>query len=995
MLVSGHMKANHRKPSPFPGLALFLGLLLLACQHQDARTDAGWQKEEDAAEGQDDGYAATDDITNADERDDGGENSDGDMNVGDHPSSCPGLLDEIDSSTFLLHLGTTNVYQRFFSSGMVQLRYLPHGETTWRPSWSVVAEPASVDISISFSQDCQQVELSSDALRIIATTDGAVRAEQLLDGGKWTNIFSATKPAQFHEDGQVDISLKAPEDEYVYGLGEKTGPLNRRGQHLVFRNTDALAGGGNYTPDTDPIYQSIPFFIGLRSGQAHGVFLDNTYRLVMDLARDSADEYRFSADGGDMDLYLLAGPDMAQVLDRYTLLTGRMPMPPRWTIGYHQCRWSYWPDDRVRQIAHEFRNRSIPADGLWLDIDYMDGFRSFTWDPQGFSDPASLMVDLAAQGFKTTVIIDPGLKLDPDWDVYQQGLDGNYLLHNSDGSVFVGEVWPGEAVFPDFSSPTTRQWWAGLIPRLISAGVRGVWIDMNEPASFRAEDAYTVPDDVLVQGDGVPSTMEEVHNVYALLMAKATRMGMEQAAPQRRPFVLTRAGFAGIQRYAAVWTGDSPSNWSMLEANLPLVLSLGLSGVSFCGSDVGGFSGNATPELFARWMELGSISPFFRGHVQTGVPDQEPWAFGIEVEDISRSAINLRYRLFPYIYSLFYQSAQTGGPILAPLVFYFQHDPATWDFAKQAMLGPWLIAAPVLRQGENDQTIYLPEGSWYELHSGRRYQGPSNINRQVSLAALPLFVRSGAILPMAPLMQWSDEEPINRLELWLYPDQKESTFSLYEDDGESTAYLDGDYCLTEYRLQRTVNGASLVVQRRGNYSPPARQLLIRVRPATGPAATVSVDGVSLSERSGMDDLENTGQGWWLDENDGVLWILFEDRGNFMLDLTYATDEQPSPTVCMPFSLTVPDGTPSQDSIYIALSSNGWQQQFFGPVGQSGRVEACVEVPRGEWFEYKYTRGDWSTVEKWNGCVEASNRYALGVARPTKNDTVETWADWCQ
>ena len=964
----------------FQLVALLAGLLPTACRHPlVSGTDAGRQDGE-GGEGGDGGM----------------EDSDGDWKPVDDAASCPGLVDIVDAGTLLLHLGAVDVYQRFFSPGIVQLRYRPAGSPPpRRPSWAVVAEPGDEDVSIVFSEDCRQVEVSSDTLQVVASADGAVRAWQRLDDGELENIFTASGPVQFPDAGGVVLSVVGPEGEHVYGLGEKTGPLDRRGRHLVFRNTDPLAGGGDYTPDSDPLYQSIPFFIGLRRGQAHGVFLDNSHRLVIDLARDVAGEYRLEADGGDMNLFLLAGPEMAQVLERYTWLTGRMPLPPRWTLGYHQCRWSYWPDDRVRQVAEEFRSRAIPADGLWLDIDYMDGFRSFTWDPAGFSDPAGLLADLASRGFKTTVIIDPGLKHDPDWDVYQQGIAGDHLLHSPDGSVFVGEVWPGEAVFPDFSSPAARDWWAGLVPRLIRTGVRGLWIDMNEPASFRAVDGYTVPDEVLARGEGEATTMAEVHNVYALLMAKATRQGMEQAAPDRRPFILTRAGFAGIQRYAAVWTGDTPSSWPMLRTSLSLVLSLGLSGVAFCGSDVGGFSGGATPELFARWLELGSLSPFFRGHVQTGAPDQEPWAFGVEVEDISRSTIGLRYRLLPYLYSLFQRSAQTGEPVLAPLLFHYQHDSATWEIEDQAMLGPWLLVAPIMEQGAQSRTLYLPAGRWYELHSGRLYQGPATITRRVSLAALPVFVRSGAILPLAPLLQWSDQAPLDRLELWLYPDRQESLFYLYEDDGDSTAYRSGEFCLSEYRLLRTASGASLVARRRGNYHPPTRPLVIRVRPLARPPVAVSVDAVALAERSSREDLESVGRGWWLDENDGSLWVIFEDRAEFTLELTYEGDESPSPTVCMPFSVTVPAATPAQEGIYLALSTNGWQQRFLGPVGQGGRVEGCLEVPRGEWFEYKYTRGDWSTVEKWTGCLEASNRYALGVALPVKNDTVETWADWCQ
>ena len=716
------------------------------------------------------------------------------------------------------------------------------------------------------------------------------------------------------------------------------------------------------------------------------------------MGADDPDLYRITASGGRLDQYVIAGPDMSEVLRRYTRLTGRMAMPPRWTLGYHQCRWSYFPDTRVLEVANEFRKRKIPADGIWLDIDYMDGYRSWTWDPKRFPDPEGMIAQLDDIHFKTTVIIDPGIKEDPGWDVYDGGLAGDHFLKGDDGKPFVGFVWPGPAVFPDFSAAKTRAWWGSLVPRALDRGVRGLWIDMNEPASFLPDDGFTVPDYVAADGDGSPTTMAEVHNVYALNMARATYEGMLAAEPDRRPFVLTRSGFAGEQRYTALWTGDVPSDWTMLKGTLPMLMNIGLSGVAFTGSDVGGFSGGTTPEMFARWMQVGAISPFFRGHVQTGAQDQEPWAFGVEVEDISRRAITERYVLLPYLYSLFRQAHENGAPILRPLVYEFQGDPTVRIIADQAMLGPWLLYAPVMAEGVGKRSIYLPAGTWYERYSGREYPGPATIEPVLPLGALPTYVREGAILPGSQVMHWSDQEPVNPLTLELFPADHETRFTVYEDDGETLGYRDGAYSKVTYTLMRTEGGARLTAgPREGSYALPGpfRYLLIRVRRVDGPPTVVMLDGEAQDPVADLDAIMNNAKGWWFDEADRALWVNMVDRDDFVLDMAYPTDGTPAESVYRNFVVDVPDGTPKDTPIHIVGSWSGWSvQQPIEWSPSEDRAYGLVELPRGEWVHYKYTRGDWDSVEKWNDCIEADNRYTQGVVRPDKHDEVEAWADQC-
>jgi alpha-glucosidase len=909
--------------------------------------------------------------------------------AGDVSAEADGRSITVQGEKVTLHVGVLD-------AGIIRLRYQEPGSAlSTRPSYAVVAQSAAPPAP-RFGSTADTVLICTDELLVevnrktcalrVTQADGAVIVEDPAEG------------AYLHLEatGERGLRRKAEGDEHFYGFGEKTGALDRRGRSLTFWNTDAYQSAfGGYPPDADPLYQSIPFFVGLRGHTAYGLFLDSTFRLSVDVAKQDPSAVTMLAQGGEIDQYLMAGPTMSTVLERYTRLTGRMPLPPRWSLGYHQSRWGYAPDSAVLQIAQELRSRHIPADGLWLDIQHMDGFRSFTWDPLTFPDPAGLMGQLDALGFKAVAIVDPGIKVDPGWDVYDTGLAKGYFLAQG-GSPYVGKVWPGEAVFPDFSAPEVRAFWGSLVPRTLGPGVSGLWIDMNEPSNFTGEPGGTVPDSLVAQGDGVAGTMAELHNVYALGEARATFEGMKAAAPDKRPFILTRAGYAGIQRYAAVWTGDAPSSWGTLQTTLPMLLGMGLSGLPFVGSDVGGYSGGPSPELFARWMQLGAFSPFFRDHVATGTPDQEPWQLGFEVEDISRNAIGARYELLPYLYSLFHEAASTGAPILRPLVYEFQDDEATHTLSDEAMLGPFLLEAPVISEGASTRTVYLPPGRWFEYSSGAAFEGGQSIETKLTLAASPTYVREGAIVPRAPLSIWTGEKPKANLLLDLYPAEQASSFTLYEDDGQSLAHEQGASSEIVYGLQRGEAGATLTASaRKGSYLPPSRALIVRVRRVDHGVTAVRLDGKALSPAASYEALTGGASGYWYDERDLSLVVAFPDRDGFTLAMDYDPAlVAPSPPVLMSFVVKLPPGTPQGTPVHIATSSSGWVQQplSWGPGADS--ASGLVSVPRGQWVEYKYTRGGWSTVEKYPGCVEAKNRYALGAAHPDKQDTVWAWADLC-
>lgn len=794
------------------------------------------------------------------------------------------------------------------------------------------------------------------------------------------------------------LSRSLAEGERIYGLGERTGGLDRVGGSYTCWNTDAFdATYGGWGPTADPLYQCIPFYVSSRplgtgGVGAFGVFTDVTSVTTWDVGATDPALYTLTVpERRPLDQYLIAGPGFTDVARRYTGLTGRAPLPPRWSLGFHQSRWGWASDTVVTDVVDGFRARDLPLDAVWLDIQHMDGFRSWTWDPDTFPDPAALVETLAADGVRVVSIVDPAIKVDPGWEVYDEGLAAGHFL-GTDGEPWVGEVWPGESVFPDFTDPSTRSWWGRLLTPDLGYGIAGFWLDMNEPSEFTLG---TVPDTLEAKGDGVPLTMAQAHNLYALLEAQATFTGMRAAAPDQRPFLLTRAGYAGIQRYAAAWTGDAPSTWDSLAGTLPMLLGMGVSGEAWVGSDVGGYSGGASGELYARWMQVGALSPFFRAHLTENATDQYPWSFGTEVEDITRGVLELRSTLLPYLYSLAWTASQTGVPPLVPLVWEWPADDAVADLGDQALLGPWLLVAPILTEGATSRDVYLPEGRWFAFDTGVVYDGPATVTlADLPLAALPIFVRAGAIVPRGPVMPWSEATALDPLTLEVWPAAEATSFTVYEDAGDGYAYEEGGYAATTWTLQGSATGATLSSEREGSYSPPDRSVRVRVRRVDTAPTAVRLDGAVMTSVASADALDTVTSGWWWDADDLSLWVVVPDAGAISLAMTYdPTITAAAPPVAMPFRVTLPADTPLDTPISIASSADGWVSHT--PLTRDGDVAyGTIEVPRGEYLYYKYTRGDWDTVEKWPDCAEASNRYELGRATPIKADTVYGWADAC-
>jgi alpha-glucosidase len=724
----------------------------------------------------------------------------------------------VEGRSLIMDFGGPRLAVTPLTDKLFRVRLAPAGAWAPRRSWDVArADDDFPSVPFAVAEQAGEVTLTTGALSVhVARHTGRVG----FAAGPGRVFAADAAPLAWSAAGRVRVAKHIAGGERFYGFGERAGLLEKTGRRLVNWTTDPARAHG---PDVDPMYIAIPIYLALRPGLAYGLFFHNTYRSVFDVGQTQPEVLALEAEGGEADYYVAFGPTPAEVLASWAALLGTAPLPPRWALGHHQSRWSYLTADEVRGVAAEFRRRDLACDALHLDIYYMRGYRVFTWDP---------VADLRQDGFRVVTIIDPGVKADPDYSVYQEGLDSEYFVRAADGTVAHGYVWPDDSVFPDFMRPEVRAWWGERQRALTAAGVSGVWNDMNEPVVFDRPFSAggggvgTLPLNAVQGPPGEQTTHAEVHNLYGLHMARASHEGLRQQLGDERPFTLTRSGYAGIQRWAACWMGDNNAWWEHLEMALPQLCNMGLSGVPFVGVDVGGFGDNGSAELLARWIQFGALMPFCRNHAAAGTARQEPWAFGPQVEAIYRTYLTLRYRLLPYLYSLFWEAARTGAPILRPLLYHFPNDPATYHLQDQVLLGPALLAAPILRPGQSARAVYLPAGEWFDWHSGEKFAGPGHILAPAPLEHMPLYARAGSVVPLGPVERNTDVAREAPLTLRVFPGDGE--FALYEDDGRTWAYERGDWCLTRFVLRTTETGLRLSWSREGRYLPAARPLLIQV-----------------------------------------------------------------------------------------------------------------------------------------------------------------------
>ena len=746
---------------------------------------------------------------------------------------------------------------------ILRVRVGPTGQLPEDASWAVLPASRTASIAVTPESNGTAVGFKTAKLRVSIHKDPLELTVTDLAG----HVIAQDLPGRSVEyhGASFRIYRKSPPDEHYFGLGDKPGPLDRRNEAFSNWNTDAFG----WQESTDPIYKTIPFFLTFRKGVSAGIFLDNTWRSSFDFNKEYRDGYSFGSEGGPLDYYILFGPEPKAVVQSWAWLTGTTPLPPLWSLGFQQSRYSYYPEAEVRRIANRLRSERIPTDVLWLDIDYQLKNRPFTVDPERFPHFDQMIQDLKAQHLHTVVITDLHIADQPNigYKPYDEGMTGDHFVKNPDGSTYVGVVWPGKSVFPDFTRKASREWWGTLYADFVGKGIAGFWNDMNEPAVFEVA-SKTMPDDTQHRIDEPgfatrTASHLEIHNLFGMENSRGTFEGLLKLNPNSRPFVMTRASYAGGQRYAATWTGDNSATWNHLRQTTPQLLNLGLSGFAMSGADVGGFAGSPQPELLTRWLEVAAFQPIDRDHTAVGTNPQEPWENGTPEDlNLRRKYIEERYRLMPYIYTTAEEMSRTGLPIMRPLFLEFpagatDGQPLDLNTGNEFLLGPDILVGQSPYPDEmDDYTVALPAVGWYDYWTGVRVEGDwgrkaidnnpvtqPEIHIHRSLDTLPVFVRAGAIVPEQPLVQSTEEKPQGPLTLRVYPPispNQNCDGSLYLDDGISYAFQKGEFLRLEFSCHATAQGLTVTVApHRGSFAPWWKLLSIEVYGASKPAQGAS------------------------------------------------------------------------------------------------------------------------------------------------------------
>jgi alpha-glucosidase len=681
------------------------------------------------------------------------------------------------------------------------------------------------------------------------------------------SIVTADSPSGINWDPDAGIIFNekiVDPNEAFFGLGARGGPINRRGRTFVMHNVDS-AGYGEFT---DPLYISIPYYIGILKGNAYGIFVDNPADPFFDLDSSQTNTVLFGAEAGELNYYVMTGPEPSRVANTYGRLTGFNNLPPKWSLGYHQSRYGYRSQIQLTTIANQFRSLQIPCDTLWMDIDYMNSLSIFTWDPGNFPSPVQFNQDLDALGFKRVNIMEPLIQTgDPLWPFADRS---GYFVQNPDGTSLVTNIWYGDVSFIDFTSSAAKSWYEQSLAGFLSAGTNGLWNDLNEPAeNFMPQATFSFK--------GSPRTSLQTRNIYALTELSVVNDVQTKVHPNDRPWAISRSGYSGIQRYSANWSGDTLSSFDSLRVSLEMSISMGWSGQNFFGHDIGGFLGSPPAELYIRWLEFGSYLPLFRTHSTNTSAPREPWSFGDPYTGIARSVIGQRYKLLPYIYSLFQAASTTGAPVIAGLPFYFPTDTNTFSEDQSFLLGPSLLVAPVITQGAVSRTVYFPQGaSWFDYYTDAVHTGGSTATVNAPLDTIPVFVRAGSIVPSGPLMQFvTDPTAAPSLTLDVYPGP-DSSFTLYEDDGESMAYTLGASQQTLLNLS-SPNGWTVVTMTRygGAFQTPNRPIWLYLHAVSATPSQVYVNQIQLNPATSASAL-NSGPGWFYDSAHQKLMVRIQD-----------------------------------------------------------------------------------------------------------------------
>jgi alpha-glucosidase len=778
---------------------------------------------------------------------------------------------------------------KLISPTIWRVRASKHPFTREHKSWASIEPPASSNIKLKQERGYLTVKTDknisdrNDIIIRINERDSTVTFQ------KFNNeiLNDESKAISFGKYVSWSSLQKISHEQDIHiGFGERTGKLAKNGRKMTFWNTDPTSYGKN----DDPLYQSEPIQISIKKdGSAYGIFYDNHHYSIIKPKNDKKSTINYFTESDPICYYFFTGPTLKEVCKQISTINGTLPLPPKWILGHHQCRWSYCPEEKVREIARNFRERNIPCDSVHLDIDYMDGFRCFTWDKDRFPDPKKMISDLGEDGFKIIVITDPGLKVDQEYKVFADCIKNDYQCKLPNQKSYVTRVWPGKSIFPDFTNPDVREWWGTQFKTLFDVGVEGFWIDMNEPSTFTFK--RTALDDVEHNMDGRGGDHQDAHNIFGQSMMIATREGVDKLRGNKRTFLFTRSCYAGIQRYSASWTGDNNSNWVGLQQTIPMLLNMGLVGQPLVAVDIGGFSLNCTAELLTRWYQLGIFYPFVRNHSAKGTTPQEPWAFGEETEKIIKKYIELRYQLIPYLYTLTWEAILTGIPLMRPLFMEFPSDIETYNEKWQNsefLVGDKLLVAPILVKavkGKNsvNRDIYLPKGNWYDYWTKELLVGGKIIQRDVDIDQVPLFVKAGSILPFGPIVQSVEKAIDYPLFIEIFPDEV-MIGNVYLDDGSTKAFEQGEYSFLTFQGIDKRKSISLDVSKKGNFRGlPSTNNSIHIGIYDNRIPnTVLVNDKKL--KSNDNSLENY---WEVNTKEGILLIVIKNPEFPMnIEITY-------------------------------------------------------------------------------------------------------------
>ena len=753
--------------------------------------------------------------------------------------------------------GKAKVRVTAFREDVFRVRAAPDGNFPKDFSWAVIAEAASPTVKIEDSGDAVKLTAGNTIVRVKKTP----LLIDFLDAAG--NVIVADEPMlpMAWEGTRIHVWKKMPADESYFGLGDKAGPMNRRNRAFTMWNTDEFG----WQESSDPLYKTIPFFQGFRNGTAYGIFFDNTWRSSFDFGKESRDYYSFGADGGEINYYYFAGPEPKKIIENYTALTGRTPLPPLWTLGYQQCRYSYFPEKRAYEIVERLREDKIPADTIYFDIDYQQGYAPFTVNREYFPHFEKMIADFKSVGMHTILITDLHIKKDPDdgYAPYDSGMKQDVFVKRADGSLYVAPVWPGPSVFPDFTLTRVRDWWGGLYKEFVGLGAAGFWNDMDEPAVFLTPTKTMPLDNVHRTDDGAKHPHTEIHNVFGMQNVRATYDGLRKLQGDERPFVLTRAAFAGAQRYAATWTGDNSSTWNHLAMSTPQLLSMGISGYGMVADDIGGFAGTPTPDLLTRWFEVGAFNPIYRDHTAKGTGDQEPWVHGPKHEAIRRKFIEERYRLLPYIYTGIEEMSRTGIPLMRALYLEYPKAEGVAGNDHDFLFGRDFLVAPVTTEMLDAEEIHLPPGDWFDYWTSEKHNSSEAIHLNPALDQMPLYVRAGAIVPMQDLVQYTGQTPNGPLKLHVYPGT-ECSGSLYQDDGHTYAYQKDEVLRLNYSCQASASSVTVSARvEKNGYKPWWSSTEVKVFGAAS---------LPKSVKAGSSEIH----GWSFDEKIHAVTLTVED-----------------------------------------------------------------------------------------------------------------------